>query len=76
MFRTKCAIISPTWTLSCQRPCDLCRPSPGLFRFRENRSHQVAAADTLIEDRLVAGLGCVSFRFKFGDTAKPGGGWA
>jgi hypothetical protein len=58
LFRCKLAWnIAPMWIHSCQsswcirRPLlakftgDLCRPSPGLHRFRENGSHQRVAAD-------------------------------
>jgi hypothetical protein len=60
MFRTRCAIIAPTWIHSCQsswwawRPLlakstgDLCLPSPGLLRFRENGSHQADGADACV----------------------------
>jgi hypothetical protein len=46
MFRTKCATISPTWTLSCQKIADpigsvtiSAAHPPDCVRFRANGSH-------------------------------------
>jgi hypothetical protein len=38
-----------------------------------NAAQQAHAADRLIEDLIVAGLGFAAFQTKFGPTAKPGG---
>jgi hypothetical protein len=68
MFRTKCATISPTWTLSCQRSNDLCCPSPGLCPVWGKRIAPPAAADSAFGAPLYRGF----FAF-IGEPVQSGG---